>query len=87
MTTITRCYTLSYCPWCKRTKRFFTEHNIPFECIDYDLASPEEQARIEAEISAYSGGHVSFPYVVIGGEVVMGYDPDRYRALLHLGEG
>ncbi|MBC7315368.1 MAG: glutaredoxin family protein [Chloroflexi bacterium] len=84
---ITRCYTLSYCPWCKRTKRFFTEHNIPFECIDYDLASPDEQARIEQEISAYSGGHVSFPYVVIGDEVVMGYDPERYRALLGLEEG
>jgi glutaredoxin len=81
-----RGYTLSYCPWCKRAKRFFAEHRIASDWVDYDLASPEEQRRIEDEIKAYSGGDVSFPYVVIGEAVVMGYDLDRYRALLGIEE-
>jgi glutaredoxin len=40
-----RGYTLSYCPWCKRTKKFFADRQIPFDCVDYDLVSKEEQAR------------------------------------------
>ena len=36
-------YTLSTCPWCKKTKSFFAEKNIPFEFVDYDKASKEEQ--------------------------------------------
>jgi glutaredoxin len=81
-----RAYTLSYCPWCKRTKRFFADRGVPIVCVDYDLVSREEQERIEEEIGAYSGGHVSFPYVVIGDKVVMGYHPDQYAAILGIKE-
>ena len=55
-------YTLSYCPWCKKTKKFFSEHNIPYKFIDYDLASDEEQDRIAKEIKM-SSGTVTFPFV------------------------
>ena len=81
-----RGYTLSYCPWCKRTKKFFADRDIPFDCVDYDLVDKAEQARIDDEISRYSVGDVSFPYVVIGETVVMGYHPDRYKELLGLDE-
>jgi glutaredoxin len=75
-------YTLSTCPWCKKIKRFLTEHNIEYKYIDYDLASIDEQHRIEAEIKKYTGDGVSFPYAVIDGEVVLGYNPERYCELL-----
>ncbi|MGZ7160799.1 MAG: glutaredoxin family protein, partial [Methanobacterium sp.] len=26
-------YTLSSCPWCKKTKEFFRSHEIPFEYV------------------------------------------------------
>ena len=32
-------YTLSTCPWCHKTKKYFTDHNIPFKYVDYDLQS------------------------------------------------
>ena len=32
-------YTLSTCPWCRKTKKFFKDKNIQFEFIDYDLAT------------------------------------------------
>ena len=79
-------YTLSTCPWCKKTKRFLNEHNVAYIYIDYDLASAEEQRRIETEIKRITGGGVSFPYAVIDGVVVVGYNPERYRELLGIAE-
>jgi glutaredoxin len=76
-------YTLSTCPWCKKTKKFFTEKNIPFEFIDYDLATPEEQKTIRDEMVKF-GRSIAFPFVKINGEVVIGWDPEKYAALLGL---
>lgn len=74
-------YTLSTCPWCQKTKKFFEDRNIPFEFIDYDLADPEEQEKIWEEMTKY-GGSTAFPYVKIGGKVVVGYHPEKYEELL-----
>ena len=79
-----RGYTLSYCPWCKKTKKFFQEHRIQFDFVDYDLQTEEEQDRIEEEMRKYSKGGISFPYVVIDGTVVVGWNPERYKELLKI---
>ncbi len=79
-------YTLSYCPWCNKAKKFFAEHHVEFEYIDYDLASEEKQREIEKEMKKHTGGDVSFPYVVIGNEIVVGWNPERYKELLGLKE-
>jgi glutaredoxin len=73
-------YTLSTCPWCRKTKKYFTEHNIPFEYIDYDLADEATQTRIMDELDA--AGATGFPFVKIGDQVVIGYRPDRYASLM-----
>ncbi|KON27394.1 glutaredoxin [miscellaneous Crenarchaeota group archaeon SMTZ-80] len=78
-------YALSTCPWCRKTKQFFKEKNIEFNFIDYDLAGEEEQDKIRNEMSKY--GNVAFPFVKIGEEVVIGYDPDKYSKLCGLTEG
>jgi len=75
-------YTLSTCPWCRKTKIFFKEHNIPFDFIDYDLADEETQKRIMEELDA--NGATGFPFVRIGDDVVVGYNPERYSMLLGL---
>jgi glutaredoxin len=73
-------YTLSTCPWCRKTKRFFSEHNIPFEFVDYDLADAATQDKIMRELDAQ--GANGFPFVRIGDQVVEGYQPARYAELL-----
>jgi glutaredoxin len=73
-------YTLSTCPWCRKTKMFFTEHQIPFEFTDYDLADAATQDKILHELEAE--GVNGFPFVRIGDQVVEGYRPDRYAKLL-----
>jgi len=74
-------YTLSTCPWCRKTKQFFMDKNIPFEFVDYDVASDGEQDSIVADMRKHTD-HISFPYVVIGDRVVQGYDPDKYEQIL-----
>ena len=75
-------YTLSTCPWCRKAKKFFTERNIPFTYIDYDLADEATQEKIMQELDA--AGATGFPYVKIGDEVISGYQPDRYASALRL---
>jgi glutaredoxin len=75
-------YTLSTCPWCRKTKQFFAERHIPFEDIDYDLADEATQDRILRELDA--AGASGFPFVKIGNQIVEGYRPDRYAELLDL---
>ena len=73
-------YTLSTCPWCRKTKKFFTEHNIPFDFIDYDLADEATQQKIMNELDA--AGATGFPFVRVGDETIVGYQPDRYTRAL-----
>ena len=75
-------YTLSTCPWCAKAKRFFAERHVPVRVIDYDLADAATQARISQELNQH--GVSGFPYAVINGRVVAGYDPMRYATLLLL---
>jgi glutaredoxin len=75
-------YTLSTCPWCRKTKRFFMEHDVPFDYTDYDLADEATQQKIVQEMDEH--GATGFPYVKIDGEVVSGYNPSRYAELLGL---
>ena len=73
-------YTLSTCPWCRKTKKFFADHNIPFEFIDYDLTDEAMQQRIIAEMDRSKAN--GFPFVKIDDAIVEGYNPDRYAKLL-----
>ncbi len=78
-------YTLSTCPWCRKTKQFFKDNKIEFDYIDFDLASEEDQDRIREEMSRYGG--TAFPFVKIGEKVVIGYDPEKYSELCGLKKG
>jgi glutaredoxin len=73
-------YTLSTCPWCRKSKSFFTEHKVPFTFIDYDLADQATQSRISSEVDA--AGATGFPFVRIGDEAIVGYQPERYTKAL-----
>ena len=74
-------YTLSTCPHCRKTKQFFRDRGIPFDFIDYDLASEDEQNKIASEMMNHTG-HIAFPFVKVGDTVVIGFNPERYEQLL-----
>jgi len=71
-------YTLSTCPWCRKTKQFFAERQIPFTFIDYDLSDETTQQEILREVDAAGR---------IDDEVIAGYQPERYALALGLSGG
>ncbi|HNW45028.1 MAG TPA: glutaredoxin family protein [Elusimicrobiales bacterium] len=74
-------YALSTCLWCKKTKKYFEDKKINFECIDYDKQDEARQEELMAEIKA-NGGTGSFPFVKIGNACTQGYDPEEFEKLL-----
>jgi glutaredoxin len=74
-------YALSTCPWCRKAKQWFTDSGVPFAFVDVDLLKGEEQEAAAEKAYKLSGGR-RYPVVVINGEVVVGYNTDRYLQLL-----
>ena len=78
-------YGLSTCPWCRKTKQYFTDKQIEFQYVNYDLANEEEQSKIMQDMKKLGGGN-AFPFVRIGKEVVIGYNPEKFSTLLESSE-
>lgn len=65
-------YTTSWCGFCARARRLFTEKGVPFTDIDVESV---EGAR--EEMRARSGGRNTVPQVFIDGRHIGGYDDTR----------
>ena len=76
-------YALSTCPYCRMTRRYLDENDIEYEATEVDLLEGEEKDATVAEVKRISGG-ASFPVVVIGEEVIVGFNKARIRELLSL---
>lgn len=78
MTKQVKVYSTPTCPWCKRTKKFLQDNNIPFQ--DFDVAS-DKAARDEM---LKKTGQLAVPVVDIDGEIVVGYDENWLKQKLGL---
>jgi glutaredoxin len=76
-------YTLSTCSHCKATKRFLDKCNIKFEFEDVDLLEGEERAAILEEVKKWNPD-CSFPTIIIGDKVIVGYKENEIREALGL---
>ena len=76
-------YTLSTCGHCKATKRFLDECKIEFEFEDVDLLEGEERAAMIEEVKRWNPA-CSFPTIIIGDRVIVGYREDEIREALGL---
>jgi len=74
-------YALSSCPWCKKAKVYFTEKQIPFECIEVDLLKGKEQEKAVEEVKKLVGDAV-FPVTMIGDKAILGYKPNEFAEAL-----
>jgi len=77
-------YALSTCPWCRKTKRWFADSQVPFESVDVDTLPEDEQDAAAEKAYQLSGGR-RFPVVVINGEVIVGHNPGKFLEHLHGG--
>lgn len=77
-------YTLSTCPWSRSARAFLDERGVVYLYVDYDLADAHEQGRIREEM--IGRGAAAFPFVKIGDEFIVGYNPDAFTRLLGIEE-
>ncbi len=73
-------YSLTTCGWSKKTKAFFKQRGVDAFVIEYDMAGPDLQSKISAEMRKH--GADGFPFVKIGRHVIKGYDPASFERLL-----
>jgi glutaredoxin-like protein NrdH len=74
-------YTLSTCSHCKTTKKFLNDCNVEYDFVDVDLLDYEERTAILEDVKKLNP-KCSFPTIVIGDKVIVGYkEPEIKEAL------
>lgn len=76
-------YTLSTCSHCKATKKFMSDCNVKYDFIDVDLLEGEERRAIIEDVKKYNP-RCSFPTIIIGDRVIVGFKEDEIREALGL---
>lgn len=76
-------YSLSTCSHCKATKKFLSECEVKYEFIDVDLLDRQEREAILEDIKKLNP-RCSFPTIIIGEKVIVGYQEDLIREALGL---
>lgn len=71
-----RIFTTSSCPWCKKTKEFFKEHNIKFKEVRVDEDQKVAQEMIE------KSGQMGVPVIEIDKDIIIGYNPEALAKAL-----
>lgn len=76
-------YALSTCPYCKGARKFLDEKGVDYDVVEVDLLVGAEREAVVADVLRVSGG-TSFPVLVVGDVVVVGFDRDRMLEALGL---
>lgn len=71
-------YTTPTCIWCKRTKDFFRENNVPYQ--EVNVAADHKAAQEIVEKS----GQMGVPVIDIDGQIVVGFDKPRLKQALKI---
>lgn len=76
-------YTLSTCSHCKATKKFLNDCRVQYEFEDVDLLQGEERAAILEDVRELNP-RCSFPTIIIGDKVIVGYKEKEIKEALGL---
>ena len=76
-------YTLSTCVHCKATKKLLNDCAVTYEFTDVDLLSDEEITAVLEEIKKFNP-ECSFPTIIIGNKVIIGFEETQIRRALGL---
>jgi len=76
-------YTLSTCSHCKATKKFLDDCAVKYEFTDVDLLDGEERVAILEDVKKWNP-RCSFPTIIIGDRVIVGYREDEIKEALGL---
>ena len=76
-------YTLSTCSDCKSVKKLLNDCAVKYEFTDVDMLTGNERAAIMEDIKKLNP-HCSFPTIVIGDKVIVGFNEKAIREALGL---
>jgi glutaredoxin len=76
-------YTLSTCGHCKAAKQFMGDHAVAYKFTDVDLLAGEARKSTLEEVRKYNPG-CSFPTILIGDTVIIGFNEKAIREALGL---
>jgi glutaredoxin-like protein NrdH len=76
-------FTLSTCSHCKSTKKFLDACAVQYEFTDVDLLEPEERVAILEDLKRWNP-RCSFPTIIIGNKVIVGFREAEIREALGL---
>jgi glutaredoxin-like protein NrdH len=76
-------YTLSTCSHCKATKRFLDSCRIEYSFTDVDLLQGSEREAILEEVRRFNP-RCTFPTIIIGDKVIVGFKEDEIKEALHI---
>jgi len=78
-----RMYTLSTCSHCKAAKRFLEDNGIAYDYRDVDLLGPADRAAVLEDVKKLNP-RLSFPTIVVGKTVIVGFKEKEIREALDL---
>jgi len=76
-------FTLSTCSHCKSTKKFLDACAVQYEFTDVDLLDQEERVAILEDLKRWNP-RCSFPTIIIGNKVIVGFREAEIREALGL---
>lgn len=76
-------YALSTCIHCKNTKEFLDKCGVDYDCVHVDQLEGEERKAAIEEVKKVNPG-CSFPTVIIGDKVIVGFKKDEIKEALDL---
>lgn len=76
-------YSLSTCSHCKFTKKFLSDCTIKYDFIDVDLLQGDERKAILEDVKKFNP-KCSFPTIIIGETVIVGFKENAIKEALGL---
>jgi glutaredoxin len=76
-------FSLSTCSHCKSTKKLLSDCTVKYEFVDVDLLEGDERKAILEDVRKFNP-KCSFPTVIIGETVIVGYKEDKIKEALGL---
>lgn len=74
--------TLSTCMWCKKCKAWLNDRDVQYKYVDVDQINFEEKSKIMDYLRENYQSRISYPLMICDGEVVVGYNPDKYEEFM-----
>ena len=71
-------YSTPTCPWCAKIRELLKSNKISF--TDFDVTASQKAAKELRDIS----GQMAVPMILMGKEMIIGYDEDALKKLLRI---